>query len=203
MNTTAKPSAYTTSAYTHGNTYSLPKLSGPLTKKIGRTRELHGTTPFNGDRRLKLTYLPSVWSDVAYLVYKNDAGNALYAKYLKYVIRLGISAPDTLEVINHFSLAEPLAGITPSDSTTFAGMSLLGTSDGCSLAWMILSHNIYQLMTITTTSIWRDSNGMINMLQELGPTPDPNVPTYGANPQGPDDPGPGGAGRRLMKRQKN
>lgn len=59
---------------------------------------------------------------------------------------------------------------------SFAGAALLGSSDGCALAWMILQHNVFGIELIESITIWQDPDGQINMLQILADSPNPSVP---------------------------
>ena len=151
-------------------------------------------TPLIAMRDMSLLhFIHSLWSDVAFLTLQTDANEKRYPKRnLRYVIRLHIYNEDILGVINHYSLLTPGPSST-SDSSTEAGVALIGTGDGSALAWMILGHNIFGINVIRATTVWRDANGDINMLQQLEPSLDPTVPVIDplSDPETGDPPAPG------------
>ena len=79
-----------------------------------------------------------------------------------------------------------------------AGQALLGTLNGCCLAWMVLQHREFGIKVVASTTVWQDEYGNINLLQELAPSTDPNVPVIAPLPP---DPGTGDTPGQPNKRQ--
>lgn len=128
--------------------------------------------------------LPNVWSNVAYLTWQATQPVSRAPKQnLRYVVMLGIQDAGTIDIINQLSLAVPWPGATVS-TWTFSGQALIGSPCGSALAWMIVQHNVWGIKVITSITVWQDADGSINMLQELGPSPDPSVPELPAFGEG-------------------
>ena len=126
----------------------------------------------------------SRWSDIAYLAWSNYQGGDENAHYLQFFIQAGAGAPDTLAVIREHWGPNPWPG-RDSPVLTEAGLTLLGTSNGCALSWMILQHNYFQNRIITETKVWGDSAGNVMILQQLGDSPVRNSPVIYTPPNPP------------------
>ena len=131
----------------------------------------------------------SLWSDIAYLAWSNYAGGDHNAHNLKYVIQIGAGAPDTYAITKEFA-----GGLYPypgrgSKVLSTPGLALLGTSNGCSLAWMILQHSYFQNKWVNEINLWEDPDGTVVMVQKLADSPQTNNPNAYNNP-GPHLPGP-------------
>ena len=130
---------------------------------------------------MKLIFLHSLWSDVAFFVYRQRFISVSHGTpnltNLRLIIHLDINDADNLTTIwANVPGLYPGGGLIPAPILLPRSEALLGSPTSSGVAWMLLQHNVFGNKMVLSNDVWQSLDQTVHIAQLLGPKAQPATP---------------------------